>query len=105
MNPSINFPQQGSDYGPTVPVPTGNSSGQRRVVQNEKAFGSLTHQAITVAQGHFAGVRLVLKVSHIVAVRRVRATPRQAPPLPIFHPELSRQQASLQREVEQEVVA
>lgn len=66
---------------------------------------SRSYQAITVAQSHFAGVRLVLKVSHIVAVRRVGMTPCQPPSLPIFHPELPRQQASLQREVEQEVVA
>lgn len=34
-----------------------------------------SYQAITVAQGHFAGVWSVLEVSYIVAVRRVRVTP------------------------------
>lgn len=38
-------------------------------------LGSQSYQAITVAQSHFAGVWLVLKVPHIVAVRRVRMTP------------------------------
>lgn len=73
--------------------------------QNEKASGAKTYQAVTVAQGHFAGVRLVIEVPHIVAVRRVRMGPRQPAPLPIFHPELPGEQASLQGEVEQEVVA
>lgn len=63
------------------------------------------YQAVAVAQGHVAGVRPVLQVSGVVAAGRVRAAPGQAAFLPVLHPELSRQQAALQREVQQEVVA
>lgn len=50
-------------------------------------------------------MRLVLEVSHVVAVGGVRVAPGQAAPLPVLHPELPGQQASLQRQVQQEVVA
>lgn len=65
---------------------------------------SQSYQAVAVAEGHFAGVRLVLEVSHILTARGVRPTPSQAASLPVLHPELPGQQASLQRQVEQELV-
>lgn len=42
---------------------------------NEKCLGLQAYQAITVAQSHFAGVGLVLKVSGVVAVGRVGMAP------------------------------
>ncbi|TNN56683.1 hypothetical protein EYF80_033110 [Liparis tanakae] len=62
------------------------------------------YQAVAVAQRHVAGVRPVLQVPGVVAARRVRAAPGQPAFLPVLHPELWRQQAALQREVQQEVV-
>lgn len=41
--------------------------------KRDQASGS--YQAITVTEGHFARVRLVLEVSHILTVRGVGPTP------------------------------
>lgn len=41
--------------------------------ERDQASGS--YQAVTVAEGHFAGVRLVLEVSHILTVRGEGPTP------------------------------
>lgn len=64
----------------------------------------LSYQAVAVAERHFAGVRLILEVSRIMAVGRVRVTPGQAASLPVLHPELAGEQTTLQRQVQQEVV-
>lgn len=46
-----------------------------RCIRCERDQASGSYQAVTVAEGHFAGVRLVLEVSHILTVRGVGPTP------------------------------
>lgn len=54
-----------------------------------------THQAVTITKSNRTRVRLVLQVTHVVAVGQVWMAPGHMPLFPVFHAELPREQSSL----------
>ena len=88
-------------WGPSVDcVCPSVTTGAPACVCEQSSSGS--HQAVAVAEGHLAGVRPVLQVAYVEALRGVGVAPGQTAPPPVLHPELTGQQPPLQCQVEQE---
>lgn len=69
------------------------------------AVCACSYQPVAVAEGHLAAGALLEDVSHVVAVGGVAVAPGQPAPLPVLHAESVREQAGVQREVQQEICA